>query len=346
MLQTDHRDIDLNRAPLEGRGAVDPSSFGEFVLESSLIVGVDLTGLAAGVHSFPQCDIALNVDESFLAFQALVSRPEGCDVLEGFFVRGAESGAVAGYRARSDGGLRSLPRCFTDLVRHRAGSVPSFAQLVAAFSAQEVVVFEHSAREQDLAEEVKYLHEHLAQHKDAIKDLKGALRLATLTDAAGGESDVDRGPSGFMSADEGISLDSLPLWCAEHEDQIVVLPRARNGIKKSKYEDQPLLGKALSMLAGPYRQMRAGEITRAQLDLLLAEAGLKLSGSTAPSVAGEQGDSYFVVWRGRRRFMDSHLVKGGGRDERYCFRCYFFWDEESQRVVVGHMPSHLNNSLS
>jgi len=78
----------------------------------------------------------------------------------------------------------------------------------------------------------------------------------------------------------------------------------------------------------------------------LAAEELQLEGSVAPSVAGEQGDAYFVSWKGRRRFMDLHLRKGGGRDERYCLRVYFFWDEQLQKVVVGWLPSHLSNSLS
>lgn len=52
------------------------------------------------------------------------------------------------------------------------------------------------------------------------------------------------------------------------------------------------------------------------------------------------------IVRGRRRMFDLHLAKGGGRDERYCLRIYFFWSAEDRKVVVGWLPSHLSNSLS
>jgi hypothetical protein len=82
------------------------------------------------------------------------------------------------------------------------------------------------------------------------------------------------------------------------------------------------------------------------LNKALAETGCGLRGSAGMSVAGAEGDSYFVNWSGRRRFLDLHITRGGGRDQRYCMRIYFFWDADSQKVVVGHLPSHLNNSLA
>lgn len=139
---------------------------------------------------------------------------------------------------------------------------------------------------------------------------------------------------------------TLTQWSIEHEETVVVLPRARNGAKKSIYHQPELMIDALNLLAGPYRDMRLGKLSAAELNVELERTGLRLAGSVAPSVAGEQGEEYFVRWGGRRRFMDLHLAKGGGRDERYCFRLYFCWDPDSQRVIVGSMPSHLGNSLS
>ena len=31
---------------------------------------------------------------------------------------------------------------------------------------------------------------------------------------------------------------------------------------------------------------------------------------------------------------------------RGSFRLYYFWDEDSQTVVVGWLPSHLDNSMT
>ena len=43
---------------------------------------------------------------------------------------------------------------------------------------------------------------------------------------------------------------------------------------------------------------------------------------------------------------NTHLCKGNARDPRFCMRIYFFYDENTQKVIVGHMPSHLPTSTS
>ncbi|MDF8359419.1 hypothetical protein [Achromobacter anxifer] len=91
------------------------------------------------------------------------------------------------------------------------------------------------------------------------------------------------------------ALDALGQWCVEHEDRIVVLPRARGGAKKSRYEDPSLIYTALETLAGPYRDLRAGRINQETFNEILLPTGLRLEGSVAPSIAGEQGDAYFVT---------------------------------------------------
>ena len=62
--------------------------------------------------------------------------------------------------------------------------------------------------------------------------------------------------------------------------------------------------------------------------------------------AGEQGDEYYVKYGGRRVFLDRHLKKGQAREPRHCFRLYFFWDDDSEQVVVGWLPSHLDSRIT
>ena len=57
-------------------------------------------------------------------------------------------------------------------------------------------------------------------------------------------------------------------------------------------------------------------------------------------------DLYSVQYGGARRSLDRHLKGSDSRDRRYGFRLYFFWDDESQIVVVGWLPSHLDNRAS
>lgn len=62
--------------------------------------------------------------------------------------------------------------------------------------------------------------------------------------------------------------------------------------------------------------------------------------------AGEEGDECKVPWRKRNRFLDMHLKGNCSREARYCFRLYYFWDEESRQVVVGSFPAHLSTRVS
>ena len=159
-------------------------------------------------------------------------------------------------------------------------------------------------------------------------------------------SSASRSLVAAVEKDSFESLDLVAEWAKDNEKDIVVLPRALQGAKKSIYFRPELVCKGLEALAGPYRSMRTNKATAEDFQKALDEHGFKLEGSVSPSIAGSLGETYFVKWQGRREFLDLHLIKGGGRDERYCLRIYFFWDAETSRVVVGDMPAHLPNSLS
>lgn len=135
-------------------------------------------------------------------------------------------------------------------------------------------------------------------------------------------------------------------WSSKNSDRIIILPRALNEAKKSDYVNPEHVHLGLEFLAGAYREGRIGNLSLAEVEESLAASGTKLAGSVGASIAGYFGDSYYVSWSGRRRFMDLHLTRGGGRATRFCMRIYFFWSEEDKKVVVGWLPSHLNNSMS
>ena len=76
------------------------------------------------------------------------------------------------------------------------------------------------------------------------------------------------------------------------------------------------------------------------------DLGLEEAPTFAGPRAGEEGDTYFVRYAGRRMELDRHLKKGNSREPRRCFRLYFFWDNDEQQVVVGWMPSHLDTRIT
>lgn len=146
------------------------------------------------------------------------------------------------------------------------------------------------------------------------------------------------------------TYDDMPQWVERHlGGRMELLPRAKNALKRALFEDVPLVYSALLLLATDYREMRSGLVRINEFEERCREMGLEFGGSIREERAGEEGDKYFVSYppgTSVRRMLESHLGRGNSRDERNCLRIYFFWDEENTQVVVGWLPSHLDNQLS
>lgn len=322
----------------------ESSAYASFRAALEALLSLSLDSLADGLteleHADSQTTFAHHAAEQFLA----VRHASASGIFEAFYVKPASRPPQLGLAIqRYSGQAPSIPPAFVSLVPHDAATaeLPTFLSLAKLLLARGGTVHPFSQGALQLASENEYLKQLLAEQSDLYRQAKAALRERNLAMQASTEAAVPQPP-----ADARWSLESLSDWCVAHEESIVVLPRARNGAKKSRYEDPALMGVALELLAGPYRNHRMGLITREAFEDALQATGLKLSGAVGATIAGEQGDAYFVPWGGRRRLLDMHLLKGGGRDERYCFRLYFFWDDVSQRAIVGSMPAHLSCSFS
>lgn len=151
------------------------------------------------------------------------------------------------------------------------------------------------------------------------------------------------------------SLDELEEWWSVHLSNTLILhPRALRGAKESQYLDSSKVYAALALLGREYWMMRTASPTdsvRASgtFSNKLLELGLELSPSISPTRAGEQGDDYKVFYpigTQSKRTLELHLKLGSDRDQRWCLRIYFFWDEQLRKVVVGWLPSHLGTRAS
>lgn len=133
---------------------------------------------------------------------------------------------------------------------------------------------------------------------------------------------------------------------ANFAGKLVLHPRAARAVKDAAYEDIGALCDAVQLLATTYRQVLLGHIDRAVVDKDLADLGMSMSGSISEERAAEEGEKYFVKWGNRRCFLHGHIAKGNSREERYCLRIYFFWNEAEEMIIVGWLPSHLPNQLT
>jgi hypothetical protein len=184
-------------------------------------------------------------------------------------------------------------------------------------------------RDQTFAEveQIKETNQHL---RARIKDLEQRL--------------VSRG-DGTAQVPIPKTLNGFETWCATHlAGHVQMHNRAFQGVNKSQYEDIALIYRSLLLLKDLYVPMRreGGAERMRNFESACRQLGLSEESSISDARAGEEGDTYFVKYAGRRRKLDRHLKKGSSREARLSFRLYFFWDEEEEQVIVGWLPSHLD----
>jgi hypothetical protein len=138
------------------------------------------------------------------------------------------------------------------------------------------------------------------------------------------------------------ALDGLDEWAlANYPGRLVLLNRAARAAKKSPYAEPDLVYRCLDRLARHYVDgRRAGT----PVDALFEDLGVSLERTGDPNRLSQWKEKYFVPHRGANRFLESHLKRGSDHNESNTLRIYFFYDEDDEQVIVGHLPSHLTNS--
>lgn len=135
----------------------------------------------------------------------------------------------------------------------------------------------------------------------------------------------------------------------EFAGRLLLVPRAKRALKDADYDNLGLVLQCLRLLANEYIEMKQGCLPKPEFDALLGSLNVELQRSLADERVGEFASQYFVEYppgSGRKERLDWHLSSGNSRESRYCLRIYFFYDEEMERVVVGWLPSHLDNRLT
>jgi len=152
------------------------------------------------------------------------------------------------------------------------------------------------------------------------------------------------------------SLKDIDGWCKTDNtvsERVLILSSALSEARNSPFEHVDLVYKSLKLLADEYWDLRVngGRDRQKKWHSGLEALGLSVSPSISKSRAGEQKDEYFVNYPvgtipPKKKFLEQHLKRGNDRDERFCFRLYFFWDKSKKLVVVGWLPSHLDTRQS
>lgn len=132
--------------------------------------------------------------------------------------------------------------------------------------------------------------------------------------------------------------DTFADWCDEAlSGRVILSSRARRESRSADFDDPQTAARCLLWLANEYRDSRingaAGDLRKPIAD------GIHNDRCGA--------DGFDFAWNGRQAPVEWHIKNGGNtRDPRRCLRIYYFWDEESQVVVVASMPAHIRTGAT
>ncbi len=138
-------------------------------------------------------------------------------------------------------------------------------------------------------------------------------------------------------------------WWAERQfaGRVKLHARALRGLKIATFNDLELVCDLVKLLAHQYVDSKRGNREAwKQFEDEIKARGVEFSKSISGARAGEQGEEYFVRYKGRREFLEWHLKKGTSRDPARDLRVYFFWDDEDEEVVIGYLPGHLDTRIT
>ena len=121
-------------------------------------------------------------------------------------------------------------------------------------------------------------------------------------------------------------------WCTQNlVGQVQLSGRALRETTAPKFKDVQTATRCLCWLAEDYRdqRMKGGEgDLRVQIE---------------PGIYNDRcgADSFQFLWKGEHRDVEWHIKNGGNtRDPSRCLRIYYFWDNESQQIIIASMPDH------
>ncbi|MGX7708367.1 hypothetical protein [Methylobacterium sp. Gmos1] len=146
------------------------------------------------------------------------------------------------------------------------------------------------------------------------------------------------------------TLENIQEWAdANSSDRVWIAPKAiKEAEKNTQYRNHAEIGDALYLLDELYARMKVDsevgihEKMNERLEIL----GMLISSCFSNQDDIKRFPAYSVIYKGEKIWCDMHLKRGGGTDPRSMFRIYFHWHTTDEVVIIGHMPTHLDNNLT
>lgn len=144
-----------------------------------------------------------------------------------------------------------------------------------------------------------------------------------------------------------LSLDGLVDWAEEQfTGRLIITAKAANLASACDHAEPDKIFNAIALLAGPYWDMKFGKGSRSDFEQAARALGVTV-GPTGDGVDDRRyAQQYSASWEGQSYKLAMHLQGSDSRDPRICLRIYFAIDEEEQLLILGHLPTHLRNSLT
>jgi hypothetical protein len=192
--------------------------------------------------------------------------------------------------------------------------------------------------EQKTTEQNYYVEEYEREHERAElaekKAQTAAYRIRELTELL-----RSRGDDPDRDIPIPTSWDALPDWCDEHlSGRLALTSPARRGAKDPEFRDVETAARCLLWLATNGREQRINGSGAPMSNVTIMEG---IQNASCGS------DTYEFDWNGRRFSADRHIKNGGNtRDPSRCLRIYYCFDEQTQQIIVSHMPAHRRTEAS
>lgn len=174
-------------------------------------------------------------------------------------------------------------------------------------------------------------------------ELKRRLHSAQMRLGAAGfndESATERIPPPATLAD-------IAVWAGTLRPRVEFPDKTLRSASRVTHNEPALIFACLEQLSDSYWRSRwadddtARREAREEWDDFLKAHRLRWSG-VGVVVARHQSE-YRGIVGGATYTMDMHIAGSNAHDPLRCFRIYCFADEPNQRVIVGHLPTHLTN---
>lgn len=146
-----------------------------------------------------------------------------------------------------------------------------------------------------------------------------------------------------------VDASDISQWAdANFGDRIVIAPRARRALTKSRHPEPRRIAEALEVLAGPKWRGYLGETeTVAEFEAGLLKLRMRDGFSNAERLKGQTGADYILDHGGRRLLLERHLrSNSSGFNDPRMIRIYYVFDKLLRKIVVGWLPGHLRTSQS